>query len=95
VFLVRKVREKPSARAGTLVAASPRVVRKETHAPASFPADTKAPAETYKDQIGRFEAPPLPMDAPIEARRDSSVADSSVADSGVAEAGADAPMKKD
>ena len=81
MFLVRKVREKPSARAGTLVAASPRVVGKETHAPASFPADTKAP--------------PLPMDAPIEARRDSSVADSSVADSDVAEAGADAPLKKD
>jgi hypothetical protein len=35
------------------------------------------------------------MDAPIEARRDSSVADSSVADSDVAEAGADAPLKKD
>jgi hypothetical protein len=51
-------------------------------------ADTKAPAETYKDQTGMFEAPPPPMDAPLEARRDSSVADSSVADSGVAEAGA-------
>jgi anaerobic magnesium-protoporphyrin IX monomethyl ester cyclase len=56
--------------------------------PDSPVADTKAPAETYKDQMGMFEAPPPPMDAPLEVGRDSSVPDSSVADTGVSEAGA-------
>ena len=53
-------------------------------------------AETYKDQGGMFEAPPPPMDAPLEAHGDGSVSeagatevrgDSSVGEAGATEAG--------
>jgi len=51
-------------------------------------ADTKAAAETYKDQAGMFEAPPPPMDAPLETRGDSGVSEAGAADAGATDSGA-------
>jgi radical SAM superfamily enzyme YgiQ (UPF0313 family) len=43
-------------------------------------ADTKSAAETFKDQGGMFEAPPPPMDAPVEARGDSAISEAGATD---------------